>query len=285
MKGNLSHFDISNQISMMRSTHDGMVIVVEGNTDYRFYRKFIDKGQVEIVVAHSKDNVRKSITEVWGRRGDHRVIGIMDPDLDRLCNKQCRPPLFLTDKRDLEAMILSSNALEDVLVEYGDESLIEEFERSFGSIRDVLAHAGSIVGAMMFVSKRDGLGLSFKDINYFTVLDRRSLAIGMSELIDEIFLNSFSPKIGKGELKERVIFELRNIDDEWEVARGHDVVSMLLVGLMHTFGGYNSRSLKEGQLSGALRLAYGFEHFKSTNLYRDSGRWAMSKSIVLWITQ
>ncbi|MCL1979192.1 MAG: DUF4435 domain-containing protein [Methanomassiliicoccaceae archaeon] len=285
MIGNLTSSDIANTISMLRSYHKGPIIVVEGVTDSRLFGKFVDKDEVKIVSAFSKENVRWSVAEVWGRRNDKRTIGIIDADIDRLYGKTYNPPIFLSDKRDLETMIMSTRAMDDVLVEYSDPELLEDFEKRYGKVGDVVARSSYPVGLLMFISARDKMGLSFKNIDHTAFINKNTLAIDVRKMIEEVFSQSLNKGIGKKELADMIAEEEEVLDDPWIAARGHDAVCVLAIGLSEAFGSYNSKGLNGGQVSGALRLAFGLEYFKGTDLYRDTLKWSQKNNFVLWITQ
>ncbi|MDR3075104.1 MAG: DUF4435 domain-containing protein [Candidatus Methanoplasma sp.] len=278
----LTSADIANNISMLRSYHKGPIIVVEGITDCRLYGKFVDKEDVRIMPAHSKDNVRRSVTEAWGMRNDRKVIGIIDADTDRMCGKKYNPPLFLSDKRDLESMIMSTGALEDVLTEYSDPEALAGFEKNHGRVRDVITKSAYPIGLLMFISSRDRLGLSFKNIDHSVFINRKTLDIDIRKMIDEIFSQSVNRGIGRKELVDRIYGE-ETPDDPWITVRGHDAVSVLVIGLNEIFGSYNSTGIKNGQMSGALRLAFGYDYFEETELYRDTVKWSVRNNFILWI--
>ncbi|MBO7205021.1 MAG: hypothetical protein J6V08_01210, partial [Candidatus Methanomethylophilaceae archaeon] len=73
MRQYLTSSDISNTVSMMRAGFDGTILVVEGITDSRLYSKFTDRKDVRLVIAHSKDKVRTSVTLLYDKRGDDKV--------------------------------------------------------------------------------------------------------------------------------------------------------------------------------------------------------------------
>ena len=285
MIGDLTSSDIANSISMLRSYHKGPIIVVEGVTDCRLFSKFIDKDEVKIISAFSKDNVRRSVTEVWGRRNDKKTIGILDADIDRLCGKTYNPPIFLSDKRDLETMIMSTRALDDVLSEYSEPEFLESFEKTYGKVGDVIARSSYPIGLLMFISARERMGLSFKNIDHSAFINRKTLAIDIRGMINEVFSQSLNKGFSKRELADRISEEEEVLGDPWIAARGHDAVSVLAIGLTETFGSYNSKGINGGQLSGALRLAFSFDYFKDTELYRDTAKWAARNNFLLWITQ
>ena len=285
MIGDLTSSDIANSVSMLRSYHKGPIIVVEGITDSRLFGKFIEKNEVKIVTAFSKDNVKKSVFEVWGRRNDKKVMGIIDADIDRLCGKNYSPPIFMSDKRDLETMIMSTRALDDVLAEYSDPELLENFEKSNGKVGDVVARASYPIGLLMFISSRERMGLNFKSIDHARFINRKTLAIDVRGMIEEVFSQSMNKGASKKELADMISEEEETLDDPWIAVRGHDAVSIMAIGLTETFGSYNCRHIDAGQLSGALRLAFGFDYFKETDLYEDMKKWSVKNNFVLWITQ
>jgi len=274
--------DIANQVSMMRSAHSGAVMLVEGVTDKRLYGKMTDP-ECEIIVCHSKDNVRIASRELFFKRGDGKIVGIMDADMDRLNGIEAKPPLFLTDSRDSEIMMISSSAFDSVLWEYGDEERMEKFVAEHGSIRDAVMRGSFPAGLMMLVSSMNDLGLSFKDLDHARFINPADLSADVRRMIDEIVYNSHSP----GSLK-RVRSEFSKYMnegyDERDVCRGHDAVEVLLIGLKRTFGAYNSRSLRPGELAGALRLAFGLGDIKETELYRKTSEWCSAHGMKVWLT-
>ncbi|MDR0509224.1 MAG: DUF4435 domain-containing protein [Candidatus Methanoplasma sp.] len=285
MIGDLTASDISNSVSMLRSAHKGPIIVVEGVTDSRLFGKFVDRNEAKIIVAFSKENVRRSVTELWGRRNDKKIIGIIDADIDRLCGKKYSPPLFLSDKRDMETMIMSTRALDDVLSEYSDPQLLENFEKDHGKVGDAVARSAYPIGLLMFISSRERMGLCFKNIDHAFFINRKTLAIDIRKMIDEVFSQSQNKGIGKKELADMITEEEEVLNDPWIAVRGHDAVSVLAIGLSEVFGSYNSIGINGGQLSGALRLAFGFDYFKDTDLYKDTMKWSQRNNFILWITQ
>ena len=67
-----------------------------------------------------------------------------------------------------------------------------------------------------------------------------------------------------------------------EVCRGHDMVSILAIGLRSIFGSDNALHLKDSAIGSALRLSYDMDQFSRTDLYQDSGRWAERNGLRLW---
>ena len=73
---NLENSDFENEIYL--TLNSGLsVIVVEGITDYKFWRKFIDKDNVEILKIYTgKSKVAKIIEKIK----NEKILGIQDRD-------------------------------------------------------------------------------------------------------------------------------------------------------------------------------------------------------------
>ena len=151
MREYLTDDDICNQISMNRSIFKGTILIAEGITDLRLYSKFVDSKDVKVLPAHSKSNVIKSVNKMTARR-DGKILGIVDRDLDELKGRIFSPPVFYTDYRDLEMMLINSAALDDVLTEYADHDRLERFQRQNGNIREAVIDACYPLGLLMYVS-------------------------------------------------------------------------------------------------------------------------------------
>ncbi|MGI6009138.1 MAG: DUF4435 domain-containing protein [Methanomethylophilus sp.] len=283
MRDDVTASDIANEICMMRSVFGGTFLVVEGVTDSRLYSKFTDKDHVRIVIAHSKDNVRRSVAECMTRRADSRVVGITDADMDRLLNRKRDPPVFMTDRNDMEATVMCSEALDDVLAEYGDPEKIKNFENKHGKVRDAIARAAGPVCLLMYISYRRGMNLSFKDLDHSKFVNPKTLENDIPRMVSTVYAQSMGQMYPKNAIADQVRSLQKSLgDDLWQAVRGHDAVAVLSMALRDNFGSYNAKRLYSGELGGALRLAYGPSYFKDTDLYKNSLKWCGDRKIDLW---
>jgi len=274
--------DIANEISMKRSLFGGSFVVVEGITDSRLYGKFIDKNECDIVVAHSKDNVKISVREMFRRRNERKIIGLIDSDADRLRSIVYERPLFVTDCRDIESLMIKGRALEYVMSEYGDADKVYMFTKKYGEIRDVITTSCYPLGILMYISDVNGHGLSFKDTDHTSFLDERSLKANVSLMLDSVLSQSPHSRVTKEELEVQLEKEMNEGHDRWDVCRGHDMVAVLTIGLRDIFGGYNSQFIRAGGVAGALRLAYDKESFRTTRLFADTTEWCATEGMNVW---
>lgn len=108
---------IANQVRMAASHHKGSFLLVEGDTDARIFKGFIDKSTCMVIVGNNKDNVLQAI-ELLLNKGPQGLVAIVDSDywlLDKITPpREC---IFATDSHDLETMMLQTEALFKVLRE------------------------------------------------------------------------------------------------------------------------------------------------------------------------
>ena len=282
MREFLTVTDISNTVFMLHSAFKGTIMVVEGPTDHRLYGKFTDRNEVRTVIAHSKDNVKGVIKEVTGRRGLKDVLGIVDSDLDLLYGNKVNPPLFRTDTRDAESMITSSQSFKEVLWEYADQDKLAQFESRYGNVIERIEDAAYPIGILMYLSSVEDLNLSFKDLEFLDFIDRFSLKCDLYNLCKSVVRNTAAPTISAKELRillDEYMQEKHYVD---EVCRGHDLVSIMTIGLKYAFGSDNAAHLKDAAVGSALRLSYDIRDFNQTKLYADTSAWAESNGLKLW---
>lgn len=282
MRNSLTPTDIANEISMLISSDKDTVLAVEGITDSRLYSKFINNDHVKVVIGHSKSNVRKAVDECWKNRKINSVVGIVDADLDRIQNKKRTPPVFQTDYRDLEIMMMSSPALDDVLIEYADTDALEAFTEKYGPVFDAVISACYPIGLLMYISEKYRLSLCFKTLDFNNFINPKDLQVDEKRLIENILNCTTNPRINRKNLLDILLDESSKEHDPSNYARGHDAVDVLLIGLRYTFGSFNCKNIRCGELSGSLRLAFSDHYFAGTHLYNNTENWAKKKCFKLW---
>ena len=280
----LSATDVANEISMTRSKFRGTYLVVEGTTDVRLYGKFLSD-DAKILAASSKSNVRNIINECH-RRNDDLVMGIIDKDIDGMLGKTPKEPVFCTDLRDIECMMLCSPALDSVLSEYADKEALERFTRSVAPVRTAIANGAAPIGALMYLSYKKGMSLSFKDLNHGMFISRKNLSADITKMVQSVYSQSMGQLYSPAAMADQVREMIKKIDDPWIAVRGHDGVSVLTIGLRHIFGSYNTKYLDDHAVAGSLRLSYSEEMFAKSMLFRLTSDYAKRNNMSLWhVTQ
>lgn len=259
---------IANRVRLKRSQYRGTFLIVEGDTDSRIFRNFLAEGQCQIIIANNKDNVLRALTILESERFVG-LLAIVDADFDRLEGlSSSSSNLHFTDTHDLETMILQSPALEKVLAEFGSENKIDGFvSRHNSSLRLILLISGSHLGYLRWLSLQHQLGLRFEELSFSKFLNNETLEIEVVKLVKTVKDHSSAHHLKDSELQEQMQRLYSDDHDLWQVCCGHDLVGILSAGLRKTLGSNDSKQVEQEVISRALRLAYEFTHFRSTQLY------------------
>lgn len=267
---------------MMRSVHKGAVLIVEGSSDLKMYSRFTDPG-VMIQIAHSKEKVIESVTKLYRGRGDDLVIGIVDADLDLALGRRREPPIFMTDLRDMEMMAIASPAIDSVMIEYGIRDRIAEFESKRGPFRQAVVDCCYLLGLLMRISHDRGLSLSFKDVDFGTFTNPRSLHADIRFMVREVISKSKGVAVSEKTLSRIVAEESASVKDRWPYARGHDAVDVILLALKNGLGSPSALRIGPAAIGSGLRMSYDWNSFSATKLCKDTLSWAEHRGVPLWI--
>ena len=272
MKAHLTPHDIANTVRMMRTLHHGAIVIVEGDTDLRVYQRFVDEKHCKLVPGNGKPNTigSLSILENANLKG---ILAIIDADFWKLDGvKPSSPNLVLTDTHDLETMILSSNALDRVLSEFGSTTKIGRLGKS---VHTLLLEAASPIGFFRWLSSptKDNLSLKFKGLNFDGFLNKRTLEVDIDKLIKQVEANTLRCTINSGRTKVK-IQKLKTMGyDLWQVCSGHDMTEILAIGLRSLFGNTRAGAISAEVVDGILRISYEHSYFRSTQLYASIEDW------------
>jgi hypothetical protein len=156
---------VANGIMMLKIQHKGSIVVVEGDSDARFYHKHF-LNTCRVISANSKNNVIQAMVEL-GNRNATGVLGIIDCDYAFLENQlQNHPNIVYTDFHDLETLLLVSKSLENLLRELAPSEKLYLLDDLGKRVRETLFALGLEIGYLRWVSYRDNLGLNFRSLPY-----------------------------------------------------------------------------------------------------------------------
>lgn len=249
-------------------------LIVEGETDRTFYKTFVDKQKCQVYSAYNKSSANQ-VLAILEREVFPGVLAIVDADFDTLEGKlPSNQNLLVTDTHDLETMLIKSPALEKVLGEFGSEEKINQATRTTGKdVREILLASGIPLGYMRWISLQEKLSLRFEDLDFAQFIHKETLNIDQSRFIQVVKNKSQGCHITDAQLLLS-LKAIRNIDhDPWHVCCGHDLVSILSVGLRKAIGTLNANDSKPDVIERSLRLAFESSYFHKTSLYVSIQTW------------
>jgi hypothetical protein len=260
----------ANELRQRRSLHKGVFLIVEGDSDSRFYRQLIDTEKCQLVIARNRD-MAISVLKILQQDPSEDVVAIVDKDFDELNGiLPDRPNLFFTDTHDLEMMLLKSPALEKLLGELGSKEKLAKFGYD---VRSVLLETGCSIGYLLWISIQNGLNLKFEGIDFRKFIDREMLTIDELELIEEVKRKSQKLNLKTSELHQRLTEKKDPSHDFWQVCRGHDLIEILSFGLRHAIGTNDAKDVTIEILERNLRMCYEQAYFQTTQLHSSLDRW------------
>ena len=268
-KGNKTPGTLVAEIEMNRMSHDGAFLIVEGNDDVRFWtppsRRHAD---CELVDGEGKQNVIGGIQKL-DAASFPGVLGIVDSDYDTLIGISIESGnLLMTDAHDLECLLCRSSALDKVLAEYGNRSKIERFENEAGTdVRTGLLERALVFGRLRWAAVRSHPVIDLGGFRVPQFVDENTWIVTSEELLCATLPGSHDDSL---ELKRRVD-ELPEADS-WYVARGHDMVAILRIGLLHILGDIPI-SVGVKKLGEVLQEAMTPDDLQATKLWTSMRAW------------
>jgi Protein of unknown function (DUF4435) len=263
----------ANAIRLRRSVFYGTFLLVEGTSDKIFYERFVDREACEVVTVSGKPSSKIRVIEVLDileKSSFQGILAIVDADFDRLeTSSHNSPNLLRTDTHDLETMLIKSLALDKVIAEFGSPEKITKF----GDVRTALLQAGLSIGYLLWVSRLDGLNLTFSGITFSKFINEQTLCIDEIKLIQEVKNKSQALSLDNKNLQQRLIKQKSNSHDPWQVCCGHHLVEILSFGLRKTIGSFKPTDIEPNSLERSLRLAYEEAYFRKTQLYLNIRVW------------
>ena len=268
MKKYLKAIDVANNARMNRSLHSGTILIVEGKTDIRVYERFISETHCIVIPAYGKDNAIEALA-ILEKNSVDGVLTIVDADFWRLDGiKSNSTNLLLTDTHDLETMLLSSDALEKVLSEFGSIPKIKKLGKP---VQELLLESGLSIGIFRWLSSptKDNLSLKFKDLYFGNFVFNKTLSIELDKLIKEVNNHNPHKKMDIKLIKSKIIKIKINKYDPWQVCSGHDLIEILSIGLKYLFGNHRAKNISTEAVDGILRVSYEYSFFSLTKLHKS----------------
>ncbi len=262
---------ILNAIGMKLNVNNDLVfILVEGDTDKRLFKKIFDDSKVSIEITFGKQNLLEVIDLLHQNKLGREIsfFAVKDSDFDRIHKKAEIKNLYLTDTSDTETMILSSLALDSVLLELAQESKIEG-----KNVLQILLNSAKILGSLRLINELENLNLKFTELTFSKFVDKSNLKIDIDEMIKTVFNNSKRQDLKIDAFKLKINQILLQNHDLLQLCNGHDLVELLSISLTKLIGNKGQQDVKIEQLESHLRISYRFDDFKLTKLYASIIEW------------
>ncbi|MDD3041477.1 MAG: DUF4435 domain-containing protein [Methanosarcinaceae archaeon] len=276
MKRYITPNRIANKARMSRRDSTQAILIVEGSTDSRVYKCFIDDNTCNVVYAKCKTSAIDALL-ILEHSGVCGVLAIVDADfwhVDGVKPEKYSKNLLITDTHDTDTMILSSDALEKMLSEYANENKLIRLGKP---IREILIQSGIKIGYVRWVSSKYNMYIDFKKLDFCQFTDKNNLMVDCSSLLYNLEKNPKNYTLDYKKIKS-MICSIKSTHNPWQICQGHDLIEILTIGLKEIFGNHTSKFIDNDIVSRNLRLSFDFLCFSGTDLYASINRWESNNS-------
>lgn len=272
----ITKYTLANEIRLQRAVHRGSFLILEGGSDCRLMRRFVDEEECEIINSIGRDNVIDAIDILTDVKFSG-AVGVVDRDYFLyLGGVEESKNLFFTDENDVEIMIAASAAMNNFLGEFGSKAKIDAKERATGiPIGEVLFTAAAPIGALRLISLENGWNLKFHDMKYKFV-SNMAIEIDIGKMVNHIIGRSdFDARMSYDEVVTKIAKKLELGDEKKMLCNGHDFVRILGRALKSEIGNDNSFDGDASceLLEKTLRLSYDYQEFKKSRLFSKLSEW------------
>lgn len=253
----LNKDDIISSIKLLKNSK--FILVVEGQDDILFFKKFIEDSQVEMYESFSG---KIGVFEIINSENlkDCNLIGVVDKDYSQDNNKN----IYYYDHSCLEMMLFKEKEIFlKICTEHYKEKNNIPSDELYLHIFKILFYF-SILRKINFEKKYE---LNLKMISLNKYFDHEKNLFNYKEIFKILKKNASDKKINISKI-EKDIFNQKNddfsIENFLDITNGHDFMRCLQI-FCNLSG--TKRGITEEQISSELRIAYSSENFKKTKLY------------------
>lgn len=272
------------------SNKSDAILVVEGDADKKLFEQlFKPSHRFSIVPTGGRDLVLDvlSVINAGGANKLPPVCGIVDQDYSVPLQHPPTPQqVFSSDLRDVECMMIASNAFLSVANEFVDQNKLAKFCVGFADLRNQLIEICKEVGALRYWSQANNKKISFQQLDLSKCID----TVGTIKLNRQKFITHL-----QGAQKGLVVTltDLNaartscNTEPHFKVAlmlcRGHDLMSAFAVLLRKCVGNNGSQGIDGESLERIFRPAFP-AHWMNYSLINSIRSWVTTLGFAAELT-
>lgn len=282
-----SYIDENDKINEIRlllrhpSYKNKTIIIVEGETDIRLFRKILNHEKLEI---ESVDGKKRLIEVMKKLLPDFKssILGICDADHDhlfQLLDERSRYSIYITDQHDAEVMLLNSPALDSFINEF----TTKEHASTIGAkILPAVFDSAYTIGLIRWINADEHLNINFKGLNFslFTSTEGISVTIDAEKLISELIIRSKNKleNCTKEYLNQKIEEYNKKQGCKFQVCCGHDLTNILSMIYRQPSISIDT-NMDAKKIESTLRVGYNKHYFISTLLFQNMNRHLVANKI------
>lgn len=284
-----SFMEMINEYPKVHGVHS--FLVVEGKSDEKFFKKFLNFDVCGVSNIGSDDKDRDSnkkkvldFIEKQNRKHKEYYLGIVDADFEHILHKDKVPPnVIVTDCHDMEMLTLKSQPdMNSIYAELANPMLIKKYEEEnskifIESIIDIAFEIG--ICKLVCINRNQYSRLNTQNLDYRDFVDRM-LNIDIDKLILQVVRGNPGKGVSEFDISNQISSEKEKKHDRYQICCGHDVTNILeLCFSQYGLGFGNENCLNTSRIESLLRTAYTSESFKKTDMYKKILEWEEKNNI------
>ncbi|MDL9982353.1 DUF4435 domain-containing protein [Providencia alcalifaciens] len=271
--GELSWVDKYRLMFNHESTKSKIVLLVEGDSDRRFFYKIFKCYSDKILIESPESGKPEVINAVNQIRSlEHKnIYGICDADFDYITgniDNYDRNIILFTDFHDLEVTLLTLGIFDDIYTEY---TIFDELTPDDADVlKENIFNIAYDIGLLKLANENESLNLNFKALvhNRHIVANGINLTLNMDSLLDDLISKSprFDSEIySKEYVLGKYSFLKSTGYDKHHICNGHDFCEILSLCYRQEFS--RDKNLNRDKIESDFRLTCTDTRFSESNLY------------------
>ncbi len=267
MKGSITTVEKTNEIKLLLN-HPGYknitIIVVEGESDLRFFQSVLSPDTTDI---HFYNGKRNLLSVVSNFPNVNTVVGLCDADFDHILGITYQNNIVTSDLHDLEMMMLTAPSVLDTLVsEYAKpDTRVEIIKNIFKNVLSI----GIEIGRLRLINEREKFSLKFSALSFRDLLIVEDspfrLILNIEYTLEQLFQRSPEAKCTRVDFTQH----LESLDvtgiDAYQICSGHDITNIL--SIVFQDARFTNEQVSQKRIEQQLRIAYlAIGHFSGTRM-------------------
>lgn len=285
-KGRLSMSRTANEVKvlerMMKNASSRKIVVyVEGDSDFDFFRWVLDLKHADIQPMKGKENVLSAIRNINTSR-KKGYLAIIDSDFDHIISVPEEENVVRSDTHDIETLMFKEDAFEFCKYSFLSQSKLEEYNLNQDLVWEETKRIGCELGLLRLLSLVEKWNISFKDRDkrdrdlhkYLSLTESKKVVFSVRDFIYDCIKESLSCTVSFQDVLRCYMDKLDTMSnyDIWELCRGHDLSQIISIIYSKKFYGKRDINMKDVEtiISSTYCSAY---KFKKSKMFQDLKDW------------
>lgn len=262
--------DIAQEIRLERQVHKGSFLLLEGLTDIKRFKKFIEQDDCSLVNCFGKKNLIGAI-ELLYDDGFPGALGLVDADFDRITNKLIdHEGIIFSNYHDFDLDWACCGIIDFYLEEVGDQAKC--LDHGGGEeITEAIKNGLKPLSVLRFLNEHQSFGYNLKNLNHVDFF--KNFQIDIDSLVGAVFVGQSSNLTEENRIKNLVNAHSKNNFDLNQLTNGHDFNSALGIVLRTDLGGRRPPQSWGNEVGIHFRLIFSDKQLLASELFKKISLW------------